>query len=449
MTVVHTTLPATARRCACGGVVGPTGECAACRAKRLRRAAEGAAPAVVRDVLRTPGRPLEPAVRQTMERRFGHDFSRVRVHTDARAAESARAVTANAYAVGDHVAFADGRYAPETPAGARLLGHELAHVVQQRGAPVPAAPRLGPTRGPLEAEAHAVAGGERAGVVGRTAVGLLQRDFATEPPAVAAPAQPDLTDEQIRAAIAFNRARYDEANTRLIQSLIGGPVTGTWSEEHIVAIASSQEEYGLKKDGKVGHDTFVFLQREQRAEGMTTSTENCLVAFRLMGPQAQTFTRKSPVQCHFGGGFRTEAEFSSRCNCAGFQYRQFIRGHFNRTRGGVTEDIGPYFAFLPAGRINTAFQEDGDTGDTPVHYGHRDEPADDDPIDHYFDRAGTDNQPTGCRYESEDNPGGDVDDCQPGDRYDVEVSFRGEIQRNGSPIQTKYWTAIRNANWRP
>ena len=75
--------------------------------------------------------------------------------------------------------------------------------------------------------------------------------------------------------------------------------------------------------------------------------------------------------------------------------------------------------------------------------------ADDDPIDHYFDRAGTDNQPTGCRYESEDNPGGDLDDCQPGDRYDVEVSFRGEIQRNGSPIQTKYWTAIRNANWRP
>ena len=92
MTVVHTTLPAPARRCGCGGVVGPTGECAACRAKRLRRAAESAAPAVVRDVLRTPGRPLEPAVRETMERRFGHDFSRVRVHTDARAAESARAL---------------------------------------------------------------------------------------------------------------------------------------------------------------------------------------------------------------------------------------------------------------------------------------------------------------------------------------------------------------------
>jgi hypothetical protein len=68
-----------------------------------------------------------------MERRFQHDFSRVRVHADARAAESARAVGAAAYTVGEHVAFADGRYAPRTPAGAHVLAHELAHVRQQAG----------------------------------------------------------------------------------------------------------------------------------------------------------------------------------------------------------------------------------------------------------------------------------------------------------------------------
>jgi hypothetical protein len=66
----------------------------------------------------------------------GYDFSGVRVHTDARAAESARAVNALAYTVGRDVVFGAGRYAPETAAGKKLLAHELTHVVQQRGAPL-------------------------------------------------------------------------------------------------------------------------------------------------------------------------------------------------------------------------------------------------------------------------------------------------------------------------
>ena len=66
-----------------------------------------------------------------MEARFGHDFTRVRVHTDARAANSARAVGAIAYTVGHNVVFGQGRYVPSTSPGDRLLAHELAHVVQQ------------------------------------------------------------------------------------------------------------------------------------------------------------------------------------------------------------------------------------------------------------------------------------------------------------------------------
>jgi len=450
MIALRTTTPASApvRRCACGGIVGPTGECASCRQKRLRREASGKAPKAVDDVVRSPGRPLEPGVKTTMEKHFRHDFSRVRVHTDARAAESARAVSANAYTVGEHVAFAAGRYAPGTQAGDRLIAHELAHVRQQSGRTRRL--EVGPPGTALEREAAAAATDPaRARAVRPATRPLVQRDLATEPPAVPTLGQLDLTDDQIREAIVFNRARYDEANTRLIQSLLGGPVTGTWADENIVAIASTQEEYGLKKDGKVGHETFVFLNREQRLEGMSTRTQDCLVSFRVIGPDPATFARNSPTQCRMGGHFRTEAEFSSRCDCSQFQYRQFIRGHFTRTRGGVTEDIGAYFAPLPAGRINAGFQEDGDTGDDPVNYGHRDEPADDDPIDHYFDRAGTDNQATGCRYENEDRPGGDVDDCRPGDVYDIDVNFRGEIQRNGAPVETKFWTAIRRARWAP
>ena len=89
------------------------------------------APPVVHEVLRSPGRPLDDATRGFMESRFNHDFSGVRVHSDSRAAESARAVNALAYTVGNHVAFDHGQYAPGTTTGRGLLAHELAHVVQQ------------------------------------------------------------------------------------------------------------------------------------------------------------------------------------------------------------------------------------------------------------------------------------------------------------------------------
>lgn len=69
-----------------------------------------------------------------MEARFGHDFSRVRIHTDAAAADSARSLNAFAYTVGPDIVFARGRYAPATDAGRHLLAHELTHVVQQTSA---------------------------------------------------------------------------------------------------------------------------------------------------------------------------------------------------------------------------------------------------------------------------------------------------------------------------
>ena len=81
--------------------------------------------------MRSPGRPLEPTLRGTMESRFGHDFSRVRVHADGAADASAAVLQARAYTLGPHIAFARGAYDPTTEAGRRLVAHELAHVVQQ------------------------------------------------------------------------------------------------------------------------------------------------------------------------------------------------------------------------------------------------------------------------------------------------------------------------------
>ena len=182
------------RKCACGGTPGPTGECAACgRKKRLgvggtplqpklrigrvddplereadrvaeqvmrmpepdlqQKVDEGGeslqskplvqqrvtgpeagleeAPPIVHEVLQSPGRPLDPSMRQFMESRFGYDFGQVRVHVDGKAAVSVRAVNAQAFTVRRDVVFGAKQYSPGTIEGQRLLVHELTHVVQQ------------------------------------------------------------------------------------------------------------------------------------------------------------------------------------------------------------------------------------------------------------------------------------------------------------------------------
>jgi uncharacterized protein DUF4157 len=170
------------RKCACGGAAGMSGECEKCSKKQrlglqtklkvnepgdiyeqeadriadqvlatpADPAVSGAppriqrfsgqsnvqmdvAPASVDHALASPGRPLEPALQQDMEQRFGYDFSRVRVHTDTSAAESAHTVSARAYTVGGDIIFGRGQYVPGTSEGKRLLAHELTHVVQQSG----------------------------------------------------------------------------------------------------------------------------------------------------------------------------------------------------------------------------------------------------------------------------------------------------------------------------
>lgn len=127
-------------KCACGQHTIAGGECEECRQKHagsLQRAAVNTAPvnavlSIVHEVLNSPGQPLDAETRRFMEPRFGHDFSHVRVHTDAKAAESVQTVNAHAYAVRQDVVFGAGQYASGTEAGKRLMAHELAHAIQQR-----------------------------------------------------------------------------------------------------------------------------------------------------------------------------------------------------------------------------------------------------------------------------------------------------------------------------
>lgn len=131
--------PQLQRSCACGG------GCSSCqneqtadeglqmKSVQANHIGEIEAPSIVDEVLHSSGQPLDTSTRRFMESRFGHDFSRVRVHTDARAAESAQSVNAIAYTVGRNIFFGQGRYVPANTHGRRLLAHELTHVVQQGG----------------------------------------------------------------------------------------------------------------------------------------------------------------------------------------------------------------------------------------------------------------------------------------------------------------------------
>ena len=130
------------RKCGCDGKTVTDGSCEECRKKKLQRKtknsepgtqSELSVPPIVHEVLRSTGQPLDSETRALMEPRFGHDFSNVRVHADSKAAESARAVNAHAFTVGNAMVFADGHFSPATTKGRKLLAHELTHVVQQSG----------------------------------------------------------------------------------------------------------------------------------------------------------------------------------------------------------------------------------------------------------------------------------------------------------------------------
>ena len=178
------------RKCACEGAGEQCDECRK-KSESLQRKAAGPAedfaPPIVDEVLNSSGRPLDKATRDDFEPRFGFDFSRVRVHNDAQAAESARAVSALAYTVGNHIVFGAGRFDAAGHTGRQLLAHELAHVTQQQGDKGPLVQRQ---TGPVQ-----VGSPEPEECEGRTDITKEVKDFVKALPELLKSA-PDFTPEQ-------------------------------------------------------------------------------------------------------------------------------------------------------------------------------------------------------------------------------------------------------------
>jgi hypothetical protein len=105
---------------------------------------------------RGSGSSLEAGVADKLSPSLG-DLSDVRVHTDSTAHDLNHAVSARAFATGSDVYFAQGEYKPNTSDGDKLIAHELAHVVQQRGAPTSGPLTVSEPGDSLEREADSVA----------------------------------------------------------------------------------------------------------------------------------------------------------------------------------------------------------------------------------------------------------------------------------------------------
>lgn len=193
----------------------------------------GAAPRSVESVLSGAGQTLPSETRGLMERRFHRGFGDVRVHAGGEASASARAIGARAYTHGRHVVFAEGEYRPGTHAGRHLLAHELAHVVQQSGE----------TGTPV------------------------QRDLAIEPQGVDQ-TQRTLSEEDIKAAIKFNKARIRKEDTlREIRDVVGiSPEPAVSDRDLALAVARWQASHGVAQDGQLGPVTVLLLVEEFQAE---------------------------------------------------------------------------------------------------------------------------------------------------------------------------------------
>lgn len=275
------------KTCSCGKSIVANGECSTCNKKRQglqRRAVNQAgpetAPPIVHDVLRSSGHPLDAATRGFMEPRFGHDFSRVRVHTDNKAAQSAQAVNAHAYTVGKNVVFGQGQYAPGTQSGQHLLAHELTHVVQQSGhAGLQPKLAIGNANDSFEQNADCVANRITAGQssVGNieTTSSLLQRTIGDGH---------DLTSSRFSGDVVLEAVYDDE---RLLQSGSRGPVV-TKLQQALIDAGFSLPRFGV--DGIFGAETKAAVEQFQRHSGLSGTSVDGIVGPITMGWLDQRFS---------------------------------------------------------------------------------------------------------------------------------------------------------------
>lgn len=302
----------------------------------LQRASDSSTvPSIVQQVLRSPGQPLDPATRAFMEPRFGHDFSRVRVHSDKSAAESTKAVNALAYTVGRDVVFGTAQYAPGTPAGRHLIAHELAHVVQQRSAPTALLSVL-PVTSPGDASEQEASSVAAQLVRGESSTPVIQQTprIARQAPAAPPPAAPPAA-----------------AAATLTQSTIT-PRTDNGCGGFVWAIKWGLNGATASTNGFVVQQLTFDLQRVNCAGGRNDFAKTYWEAWQVRGGKIFIGTSTSP---HGSDTFRV----GSTPNHRGINYEEgkakYIEGYTEPLSWGTVPEAGslPATTTQPPGWSNT------------------------------------------------------------------------------------------------
>jgi hypothetical protein len=222
----------------------------------------------INGLMASGGQVLPKSTRDFFEPRFGYDFSGVKIHSDSKADMLNRELNSRAFTTGNDIFFGQGQYNPDTSSGRRLLAHELTHTVQQQAARK-----------------------------------MVQADFAV-PPTTPGRNVPTLSAARIQDAITYNQARHTDATEiGLMRDILGISATPAVIDADFVnAVVRYQAQYGLQRDGRLGHDTADRLAREIIAESQLLGPGN-------LGSLAPEFNLKTSLRTLITANNRTYADY--------------------------------------------------------------------------------------------------------------------------------------------
>jgi hypothetical protein len=232
------------------------------------------------------GQPLEGALQEQMSANLGHDFSRVRVHTDAEADALNQQLSAKAFTTSPDIFFRQGEYNPGSDSGRELIGHELSHVVQQSTGRVNGDGRgmtVRPAGEALEQDADRVAEALTRSISTsvqeqRTQAQYEEPDLLALQRAVANPAMASPAD-----ILALQRSHGNQAVQRLL--------TQTRPEAEKGEEAYHRIQHRQPKSFSSGPDIF-FKRRVEDSPTLTTPTERALQrhCWTMSGRQMSSFS---------------------------------------------------------------------------------------------------------------------------------------------------------------
>lgn len=221
------------------------------------------------------GQPLAGPERTFFEKRFGYNFSGIRIQTNSQAEMLNRSLNSRAFTTGRDIFFGQGQYNPDSLSGRKLLAHELTHTIQQ-------------------------------GASGK----MIQADFAV-PPTTPNRNVPTLSTVKILDAIAYNQERHKDATEiGLMRDILGISATpAVIDADFINAVMKYQAQYGLHCDGKLGHDVADRLAREIIEEANYLGPAN-------LGSLAPEFNLRTSIQALITANNRRYADYKSAIQAA-------------------------------------------------------------------------------------------------------------------------------------